>query len=485
MQKKFLKNIIFLIFLNLLIKPFWILGIDVAVQNKLGAEDYGWYYAVFNFTFLLNIFLDFGITNFNNKNIAQNNHLLRKHLSNIVILKTLLGVIYFVISMVGALIIGYSSRQMGLLAVLGFNQFLISFVMYFRSNLSGLHLFKIDSVISILDRLIMIAACSIFLWVDIGINFDLKWFVFSQTLAYFLTALIAAIVVFHKAKSRFLKVNWNLPFAIMIIKKSLPFAILVLLMSFYNRIDTVMIERLLPDYPNHEGARQSGIYASAYRLLDATNMIAFLFGAMLLPLFSRMLKLKENVEELAKLAFTMLFVPAVVISFSCFYYSYDLMSLMYRDHVAESTAVFKLLMFCFVPISTTYIFGTLLTANGNLKHLNIMAACGMCVNILLNLILIPRLKSEGSAFASLTTQTLTAIVQVILAKKILAFNINYKLIFRMFIFSLGVLILGYFCKRLEIHWMKSFVILATISFVFAFVIKLINIRSFLNILKHG
>jgi hypothetical protein len=33
----------------------------------------------------------------------------------------------------------------------------------------------------------------------------------------------------------------------------------------------------------------------------------------------------------------------------------------------------------FVGISTTYIFGTLLTANGSLKQLNIMALAGMII----------------------------------------------------------------------------------------------------------
>ena len=93
-QKDFIFNIILLIFLNLLIKPFWILGIDVGVQNSVGAENYGLYFAVFNFTYLFNMLLDMGITNFNNRNIARHQQLLHKHLSGIITLKLLLGVVY-------------------------------------------------------------------------------------------------------------------------------------------------------------------------------------------------------------------------------------------------------------------------------------------------------------------------------------------------------------------------------------------------------
>src|SRR6186713_2505087 len=106
MQRKFVTNLALVLTLNLLIKPFWILGIDRYVQIAVGAETYGYYYALFNFSFLLNILLDFGITNFNNKNIAQNNHLLSKHFASIVILRIMLAFIYCVITITVGFVIG-------------------------------------------------------------------------------------------------------------------------------------------------------------------------------------------------------------------------------------------------------------------------------------------------------------------------------------------------------------------------------------------
>src|ERR1700749_2422629 len=122
MQKKFVTNLAILICLNLLIKPFWTLVIEPSVQLTVGNEAYGEYFALFNFSFLLNILLDFGITNFNNKNIAQNNHLLTKHFSGLFVLKLFLAVIYIVATIVLGLIIGYEGRLIKLLLILGFNQ---------------------------------------------------------------------------------------------------------------------------------------------------------------------------------------------------------------------------------------------------------------------------------------------------------------------------------------------------------------------------
>ena len=196
MQKKFVTNLGFLLLLNLLIKPFWLLGIDRAVQNTVGAESYGLYAALFNFSFLFNILLDVGITNYNNRNIAQHNHLLQKHLSGILVLRLALSFGYFLISIFIAYLLGYRGWQLSMLCVLLLNQALISFILYLRSNIAGLHLFKIDSMISVLDRFIMIFLCGVLLWGNISDQpFQIEWFVWAQTFAYVITAIITFMIL--------------------------------------------------------------------------------------------------------------------------------------------------------------------------------------------------------------------------------------------------------------------------------------------------
>lgn len=479
MQKKFLTNLGLLLFLNLLIKPFWILGIDREVYNVVGAADYGFYITIFNFSFLFNILLDFGITNFNNRNIAQHNHLLNKHFSSIVVLKIVLAAVYIIVTFIIGLIIGYDSTQLKFLGVLAFNQFLISFILYLRSNISGLLLFKTESFLSVLDRIIMIIICGVLLWGNVTkTSFQIEWFIYAQTAAYFLTALIALTIVIRKAAFR--KLKWNWPFFVMIIKQSFPFAVLVLLMTFYNRIDSVLIERLLPD---PQGEVQVGIYFSAYRLLDATNMIAFLFAVLLLPIFSKMIKLKENVEELVKLAFTILITFSVVVAVGSYFYSYELMDLLYLEHIDESAAVFQYLMSGFVAISITYVFGTLLTANGNLKALNIVAASGMLISFILNFLLIPKLHALGSAYASISAQFVTAIIQVFLVQKVFRFRINYRFLFTVLLFIVGVIAINFFSKEIKLDWEINFILMIIASLIFAFLLKLLNIKLLLSILK--
>ncbi|MBO7491697.1 MAG: polysaccharide biosynthesis C-terminal domain-containing protein [Bacteroidales bacterium] len=412
-QKDFVLNLCILLFLNLLVKPFWILGIDVGVQNQVGAAEYGLYFAVFNFSYMFYMLLDMGICNFNNRNIARNNQLLDKHLSSILVLRFLLCIVYFVVIYAVALLIGYRGVQLKLLFWVGFNQFLNATMLYLRSNVSALMMFKTDSFLSVLDRLLAILFCGMLLWGHVTDEpFRIEWFVYSQTAAYLIAIAVALAIVLWKSKLR--KLTWDKAFFLLILKKSLPFALLTFLMAIYNRIDPVMIERILP---GDISSTQAGIYASAFRLLDALVMIAYLFSVILLPLFSKMLKEKENVVPIVRTAFSLLYLYAVTMVVVLSVYREPVMQILYADHVSESVQVFSVLICGLIPISFTYVFGTLLTANGNLRKLNVTAVVGILINILLNLILIPHWHARGAAITSLCTQSVVSLLQWIIAMR--------------------------------------------------------------------
>lgn len=477
MQKKFIINLAFLLLLNLLIKPFYILGVDAEVLRQVGEEVYGNYFALISFSFLLNIFLDAGITNFNTKNIAQYNHLLRKHFSNIIVVRVLLAFAYLIIISAAGMWLGYSQNQLLLLLVLGFNQVLVAFILYFRSNLAGLHLFVQDSIISVLDRLLLIVFCGVLLWGNVTTQpFDIKWFVYGQTGAYLLTMLVAFILVFRQSGG--MRLSWNVPFTYMILKKSAPYALLVLLMSLYYRTDSVMLERMLPD-----GAYHAGIYAQGFRFFEAANMIAYLFAALLLPIFSKMIKQKQAVENLLRLSFQLLLSGAVILGITCWFYSRQILEFRYDAVTDQSVLSFGILMLCFIAFCITYIYGTLLTANGSMKWLNILAAAGMIMNITLNFVLIPKYQAFGSASASLVTQILTAAVQVLIVHRVFKFEIDLRYSARFFIFLLGVIGIGFLSHYITASWLYNMSLMLAFSLTWGLLTKMIALRALTAILR--
>ena len=418
MQKKLLSGLFWILLANLIVKPLWILGIEVGVQNAVGNEMYGFYFAVFNLAYIFNILLDLGVTNFNTRNIAQHPQLITKHLSGILGLKVcLLGLYLLVTFTVGALL-GYGSDEFRLLAWLTVAQFLNSLILYLRSNFEGLLLFK-------WDRVLMILICGTLLWGPklsiFNFQFSIYHFVYAQVAAYALTALLALVVIARKAKLSILNFQFSIPFSLVILKKSAPFALLVLLMASYNRIDPILLRSMASD-------GEAGIYAGAFRLLDALTMVAYLVSIPLLPVFSKLCKeLKpaaanssfithhSSLTDILRLVFWPMMLFAVGVSVACALWAEPLMGLLYPGRGVMYVPVFRVVIFGIIPIGITYIFGTLLTAGGYLRQLNIFAATTLVLNIVVNVLLIPRLGATGSAWASLSAQTFMALAQLLLA----------------------------------------------------------------------
>ncbi len=250
-------------------------------------------------------------------------------------------------------------------------------------------------------------------------------------------------------------------------------------MSLYNRIDSVMLERMLP---GNLGKEQAGIYAQAFRLLDAVAMFGALVGGLLLPIFARMIKENDPVNQMVKLSFSLLIVPAVIISVASILYNSEIMTLLYKSNTEHSSELLGILMTGFIGIASSYIFGTLLTANGSLKQLNIMAFCGVLLNIVLNLILIPGYQAYGSAYASMATQLLTGAAQFFIAMHVFKMKPGLDYILRLTIFIIVVVILGILSGKAG-NWLAGLAILGTGSLLAAFILQLINIKNLFEIVR--
>jgi len=477
-QRKFIVNLALLLLLNFLIKPFWIFGIDRTVQNMVPSQDYGVYFALFNFSMLFSILLDLGLTNYNNKNIAQNNHILSKYFSGLLTFKFLLSVVYFVVTFVVGYFVGYESDRFMMLLFLSINQFFISIILFMRSNISGLQLFALDSILSVLDKVLMIVFCGLLLWGNvIETTFSIEHFIYAQTLAYVITAVVVFSILIFKTKLFTFKLN--MPFLLVTLKQTFPYAFLVLTMTFYYRLDAIMLDLMLED-----GEHQAAIYAQAYRLLDASSQIGVLFAGLLLPMFALMIYKKEKLDDLLRLSFSLLFIPASILAIFCLFFGNDIIHLLYNNYSQSSSNVLSILMFCFVAISGTYIYGTLLTSNGSLKQLNTIAVIGLLLNLILNLILIPTYKAEGSAIASLITQLIILCAQIIICNKIFNFSINVKYITSVMLLLI-IDVLSVLClKYLTVSLPLSLIIIVIISSGFIFIFKIISLKEVFGLIKN-
>ncbi len=475
MQKKFVSSLLLLLLLNLLVKPLWIFGIDLTVQNRVGAEAYGLYAAIFSFTFVFNILLDLGLTHFNNRAIAQNPSEVARNFSKLTGLKFFLGFVYVLVALGVGYFFKYTSQAFYLLLILSVNQFISSFILFLRSHLSGLHLFKADSLMSILDKVLMIATCGILLFGGVmARDFTVEDFALAQLGSYLLTALIAFVLVLKKAGSFKLQINFSS--YLVDLKNSLPYAVLILLMALYTRVDNIMIEQI-------SGAFENGIYAQAFRLLDVVNQVSYLMGVLLLPIFAKMFSNKEDVTKLSKLAFSLIFIGTMGVVIAAIASAEGIMNFLYVDHVARSTSVFKILILSSIAFGSTYVFGTMLTARGDIRTLNIVAMSGFVLNIILNFIFIKKYAAIGAAWATVVTQFATAGIQLWLSLRLVKIRFELTYWVRLLAFMGLAIAVPFLLDNISLSWWLYLPLNAFVIWLLALPLGLFNVKAAIELMQ--
>lgn len=170
-------------------------------------------------------------------------------------------------------------------------------------------------------------------------------------------------------------------------------------MTLYTRLDSVLVLKLLPN-----GRAEAGNYAMSYRLLDAAAIIGTLLAGQLLPLFAANFINKAQLQLIIKWS-SIILIPAVLGTIVCSLESDWLIKLLYPEKYSEEVGqVFSILIWCFPGMVLVNIFGTLLTAAGEVKRINQMALAACIINITGNLILIQTFGLKGVAITAVITQ---------------------------------------------------------------------------------
>lgn len=348
---------------------------------------------------LFMILLDLGFTNFNNREIAINKNSFAQNFWNLIGAKSFLTLAFFILAFAFGWFLKFNSSDFVILGLLCTNQALLSFNNFFRSNISAIHKFKTDAILSITDRLFVIICLGTIIWTSIlPVKLSLISFIFAQTIGLTLTFVLSLFSVIKYFGIPTL--NLSAAKAKELIKKSIPFAFVIAFMTIYTRIDSVIILKLLPN-----GREQSAIYAMSYRLLDAAAIVGTLLAGQLYPLFSSNIKEKSKINAIVKWSSVISLLPALLVTWVCYMYSHQIMKALYPDkYNFEAGWVFSILIWCIPAMFLVNIFGTLLTSAWYLKKIIITAIIACLINIAGNLLFIQTYGLQAVAITALITQ---------------------------------------------------------------------------------
>jgi len=134
-------------------------------------------------------------------------------------------------------------------------------------------------------------------------------------------------------------------------------------------------------------------------------------------------------------------------------------------------------MISFIPISSVYIFGTLLTAHGSMKILNIIAVGGILVNVILNVVLIPGYGAFGTTIATIFTQIVVALLHIYVVNVTFKVKWEWSLLLRL----TGFVLLGggasWLLSTIHIFWMTKLVLNGVVLILLILLLQLVPFNA--------
>lgn len=476
MKKEFLVNIVLLVGINILIKPFYLFGIETEVQNMVGLSEWGWYYELFTFCHLFGFIHDPGLLSYNKKTVAESPSLLKFMFSPIIGGKFLLGGAFLLIALIGFFFMGYDKSWITLMILLCLCQFMGSFYLLLRSNVAGTGRYRLDSFFSAFDKLMMILIVGGLIFLpSLAKYVSIENFVIAQIIALGIAIFTAYFVLTRKIPERL--PSFSLMYLKNLIKQTLPYGIVTVLMIVYSRIDGVMLGRMLQD------STEVGIYGSCYRIIDALSMVGNIFGALLVSMFAALIGQKQKIHDLLELALRTI----ITISISAFVViglsRGALLNMLYDGYTSYFDQILLVLLGGFVFMTIAYIVGALLTAEGILKSMNQLFISGIVINIGLNLFLIPSHQAYGAGTATLITEIIMMVGLFWITKKELKISYSTSFIRQMSIFLIASIGFYLLLEGVNIQPMSKLLYSIIGMLLIAFISGIFSIKYVMSILK--
>lgn len=213
-------------------------------------------------------------------------------------------------------------------------------------------------------------------------------------------------------------------------------------------------------------------------------MIGYLFAALLLPMYARMLADNKSLQSLVDTALGVLLTIVLPICIVLIFYREEAILWRYPDADQQYFTTLAFMMVSFAAIATAYIYGTMHAASGDLRDVNIVFGAGVVANVILNIILIPRYAVVGAAVATVVTQLLVLLGQATLSYR--SFELRLKLVYftRLVVYALVITLLSastyyYF----DWHWVIEVVVVILCAGLLSLLIKIIDSDMVLSLLK--
>ncbi len=364
----------------------------------LGAEGFGILSFALAFTGIFGVLSDLGLGSLTVREVARDKSLVKKYLNNITVMKAILATITFTLIAIVINTLGYPEQTIKVVYFIALSVIFNSFAGMFYSIFRAFEKMEYQSLGQILGSILML--------LSVFFAISQRFSVIGFSFIYFIMSIIALGYSFAIFVWKFglpnLKVDWN--FWKPTIKESLPFFLSAVVNIIAFKIDIIMLSMM-------KGDTVVGWYSAAYKLMEVLLFIPGTFVGAIYPVLSNFyISSQESLKLAYQNSFKYLSIVGLPIAVGTTILAHRIILFIYKDSFAYSIIALQVLIWTIPIIFLTYMFGTMF-ASINKQFLALkINFLSMILNIITNLILIPKYSYIGASIATVITESLSFIL---------------------------------------------------------------------------
>ncbi len=232
--------------------------------------------------------------------------------------------------------------------------------------------------------------------------------VISYLIGNCVAAAVAAFLGFRLLPLKFSLFNPQTKFLLL---ESLPMGAILVVFTIYDRIDTVILAYF-------KGQEAVGLYGAAYRVFEVLTLGAAYFANAVLPLISNLAHTnKEKLVEVYRKSFVILLILGVSVAVTNYIFAPLGIAIIAGPKFAASVDALRILSLALVVAYFNHLNGYTLIALGKQWYSFGIAIGALVINVILNLIFIPRYSFYGAAFITFVTEGLIVLATLVILNK--------------------------------------------------------------------
>jgi len=380
------------------------LVIVVYAARILGATEYGKFAFALSFVSLFVIFSDLGLSNITTREFSGEEEK-EKEYPSILSLKIILSFGAFLIMFIGSFLITTDPTIRSIIWVLTLFILISGFFNIIYAFLHSRQRMEYDAAAKIL-QIVLVASLGFFVLFTNPSSINLSYAYLSANLISLVLAMILFHYFFYHLKLKFNKNIWK-----RFLKISWPLSLGFIASWLYINIDSIMM-----GYLGH--IAEIGWYNAASKISLAIIISVSLISRSFYPVLSKFYKeSKEKLQHIWEYQIKLMIILALPTMIGGFVLAPKIINLFYGESYNSSILAFRILILVTGISFLYYPYGMILVVSNQQKRSFYLILTGAIINIILNLILIPKYSLYGAAVSTAIASIIILLLAIIIVKR--------------------------------------------------------------------